>query len=197
MARLLGKTKPKVFRAPVKPRDKPIYKSDVYDVFDLIYDREGKFIRHFYACKECDDIYHVNYNNCGNSQLKSHKCYKNYISRKKEEEQGGAPVSMSNKNVAPGPRVTSRQGIALVNLLRKVSKICAEEQRSLHKSDLKKFLPQTWSKHDWQEFWLDLKYVVRSPVGNTVARPPANESSSEEEVVTDLDLYLYDYMTER
>lgn len=79
----------------IRPKDKATRPSDVYDVFNLIYDRNQQIVRHLYPCKRCSLVIVADLHK-GNHKLRRHKCYADYLTEKsaakkaKREDDGDA-----------------------------------------------------------------------------------------------------------
>lgn len=63
-----------VYARSVKKRDRAVYRSEVYDIFNLVYDEDDKFIRSAYVCKICSEAVFVHQEN-GNQKLRRHGCF--------------------------------------------------------------------------------------------------------------------------
>lgn len=90
----------------VRPVDRHIYKSPVYNIFYLVYDRDLKVVKHFYFCKVCRNFQNVVLSADGNSKLRRHKCYKSYQRRHQtnkkyiiNEEEDDDDDSISDRNI--------------------------------------------------------------------------------------------------
>lgn len=70
----------------VLPKDKPIYRSEIYKFFQLIYDENLKVVKQFFACSKCDWSIKLNLNTNGNAQLRRHHCYVDFLKAQQEEE---------------------------------------------------------------------------------------------------------------
>lgn len=64
-------------------RDKKLYRSDVWQVFEHLYTEKDKRILHWYKCIYCE-ILNVILKTNGNSQLTNHGCYVKYKKNKEE-----------------------------------------------------------------------------------------------------------------
>lgn len=152
LVRMLTAKKPKVFRDSVRLRDKAVYTSQIYEVFDIIYDKDGKFVRHFYICKFCNDVFHIEYDKSGNSQLKAHVCYQKYTKGKpkcsgKKGERKHVPLL-----------VVKKQMDVLIPFLVKVSIHCATTgQKINHENISEDMYPLAWSKEEFKDFYKRIK----------------------------------------
>lgn len=79
----------------VRPVDQPIYKSNVYKVFD----RHNKVVKHFYYCKKCGEWIKAILSIQGNSILRRHKCFKEYQQKLKSGKAASTSKNVVDKTV--------------------------------------------------------------------------------------------------
>lgn len=148
--------------------DKPIYKSNVYNVFNLVYDRHHKVVKHFYCCRKCGHWIKVILSTQGNSLLRRHKCFKEY-----QKKLNSGKIASTSKNVKTSEEMDSKSEedaiemecesaeeeipveaaaltIGQLTLLSRVfaefSEHCASPIKS---SDIAKILPRSWKPSAW------------------------------------------------
>lgn len=71
---------------PVRKKDKARHKSDVYVMFNLIYDENQCHVKGFYPCKKCSEVVVADLHG-GNYKLNRHRCYKEYLTQQDNENQ--------------------------------------------------------------------------------------------------------------
>lgn len=70
-----------LYSHPVRPKDEPVYHSNVYNIWNLVYDAEQIPCKGFFQCKTCGLVENVDLSMAGNKKLSRHPCYKAYTLR--------------------------------------------------------------------------------------------------------------------
>lgn len=125
-----------VYRYPVKPRDKPVLKSDIYNIVDIAYDDEGKYVPHCFICQKCSLIMCV-LQEGGHSKLRMHHCVKSYLKRDVDEDDDGENSEYFYNQI----RIDSKYSQILRKAFKKLTKI--EMDR------LNDIFPKDWSQNNW------------------------------------------------
>lgn len=75
---------------PVRKKDRGTYRSDTYEVFNLVYDEHQQVVKNFYPCKICTVVLEQEQHSSGNWKQRRHKCYLEHKEKKKREMQESA-----------------------------------------------------------------------------------------------------------
>lgn len=70
----------------VRPKDKKVLRSPVYQIWNILYDQNNKRFPHFYVCRKCHHWEKVVLTSEGNSKLTRHACYEAYIAQTKAKK---------------------------------------------------------------------------------------------------------------
>lgn len=83
------------------PRDRVKYRSDVYQIFELLYDQDDKVILHWFRCSRCELIMNIVLRDAGNSQMKRHRCFREYLEEQNNDESDDGDDSENASVVDP------------------------------------------------------------------------------------------------
>ena len=121
----------KVERHSVKKRDQPKLSADHYQIVDIVYDDEGKYVPHCFVCRNCSMVMVV-HKEGGHSKLRTHDCVKHFLQKGEDDDD----CYFLNKHF-----LTEREKKTLSNAFSKLL--------SVEKEEIRKMLPNDWETGSW------------------------------------------------
>lgn len=140
-------------RHKVLPRDRATFTARVYEIFEMVFDRFGRFVRHFYICSKCDEIIQIEYDSHGNAPLRRHLCFKNHLKKhpnppirsdKQERQEQMAQNEFLSCSILPKERKMMAKVFALF------TKLCVESQPTVDSYDDLQEEFESWVPTDFE-----------------------------------------------
>lgn len=119
------------------PKDKFKLPSEIYNIVDLVYDGENRYVPNCFVCKHCSYLMFVPKSG-GNSKLRNHSCVKKFM----DEGSNHTDEIYLNRHF-----LTSAQREVLKNMF-----------TALTGQKIKGMLPIDWKPQSWYEFLTKLQF---------------------------------------
>lgn len=170
-----------VHRHSRKTADVGKLKARYYDVVDIVYDKQDRYVPKCYICQKCSQLIVV-VKEGGHSVLKTHKCVSAYLAEIKKEEAREARREAGLEDEVVEEKqvdddffynqfmVTNSQRETLARAISKISKV-SHKHGQFSRDEVRDLLPSTWLIEPWTNF-------LRNAKGNVTPNEMEVESSS-------------------
>lgn len=135
-----------------RPKDKLIYKSETYKIWWLVYDSNNVVVRNFYVCSICNKMEQIIQGAQGNSKLRRHKCFKDYLEGKAEGNEDDSDENSDDNEIFINSSNADLLTNSMINILaRAFSEFgnLRHLKRTLKIEEIKEILPIKWDDNCW------------------------------------------------
>lgn len=125
---------------PCRPKDRAIYFSNVYEVWNLVYRNVvHTVVRGFKVCRMCELFIVIDQGRNGNSKLTRHTCFKEYL-------KNGTSLQQQNSE---DEVITSKSSTTLSQDQVRILSYTFSALSTKTSDEVQQILPRNWELHNW------------------------------------------------
>lgn len=122
-------------------KDKNKYKSDVFEIWNVIYYSDKTLVKNIFQCKVCDKLMRV-LRKLGNAQLRWHVCFQKHIAKKNTVN---AAIQAAMQSTSTALTVDSNTLAKSLEIFTKLG----HEYGPIESDEIKKILPAKYEDDRW------------------------------------------------